>query len=93
MMDRRAFVTMVGWSILAAPLAAESQPAGKVYRMGFLGNSTAALEANLVGHSARACASWATSRDRISSSSIDGRKGSTNGFPSSSRSCSSRRWR
>jgi len=49
MMDRRAFVTMVGWSILAAPLAAESQPAGKVYRIGFLGNSTAALEANLVG--------------------------------------------
>ncbi|OGA67271.1 MAG: hypothetical protein A3F77_06660 [Betaproteobacteria bacterium RIFCSPLOWO2_12_FULL_67_28] len=33
----------------AAPLAAEAQPAGKVPRIGFLGNSTAALEANLVG--------------------------------------------
>jgi putative ABC transport system substrate-binding protein len=35
--------------LLAAPLAAEAQQAGKVYRLGFLGNSTAALEANLVG--------------------------------------------
>ena len=34
---------------LAAPLAAEAQPAGKVHRIGFLGNSTAALEAHLVG--------------------------------------------
>lgn len=33
----------------AAPLAAEAQPAGKLPRIGFLGNSTAALEANLVG--------------------------------------------
>jgi len=36
-------------SLLAAPLAAGAQPAGKVYRIGFLGNSTEALEANLVG--------------------------------------------
>jgi putative ABC transport system substrate-binding protein len=34
---------------LAAPLAAGAQEAGKIYRVGFLGNSTAALEANLVG--------------------------------------------
>jgi putative ABC transport system substrate-binding protein len=33
----------------AAPLTAEAQQAGKVHRIGFLGNSTAALEANLVG--------------------------------------------
>ena len=32
-----------------APLAAEAQPAGNVHRIGFLGNSTAALEAHLVG--------------------------------------------
>ena len=32
-----------------APLAAWAQPAGKVHRIGFLGNSTAALEAHLVG--------------------------------------------
>ena len=34
---------------LAAPLAVEVQPAAKVPRIGFLGNSTADLEANLVG--------------------------------------------
>jgi len=33
----------------AAPFAVQAQPAGKVFRIGFLGNSTAALEANLVG--------------------------------------------
>ena len=33
---------------IAAP-SGDAQPAGKVYRIGFLGNSTAALEANLVG--------------------------------------------
>ncbi len=34
---------------LATPLAAGAQPVGAVHRIGFLGNSTAALEANLVG--------------------------------------------
>jgi putative tryptophan/tyrosine transport system substrate-binding protein len=36
MMDRRAFITMVGGSFLAAPLVVEAQPAGKVSRIGFL---------------------------------------------------------
>jgi putative ABC transport system substrate-binding protein len=36
-MDRRAFITMVGGSILAAPLAMEAQQAGKMYRIGWLG--------------------------------------------------------
>ncbi|OGK95810.1 MAG: hypothetical protein A3D33_15585 [Candidatus Rokubacteria bacterium RIFCSPHIGHO2_02_FULL_73_26] len=35
--------------ILLGPLAAQAQQTGKPYRIGFLGNSTAALEANLVG--------------------------------------------
>jgi putative ABC transport system substrate-binding protein len=48
MMDRRAFIYAVAGGVLA-PLAAEAQRAGKVYRIGFLGNSTPALEANLVG--------------------------------------------
>jgi putative ABC transport system substrate-binding protein len=36
-------------AFVSAPFAADAQQAGKVYRIGFLGNSTAALEANLVG--------------------------------------------
>jgi putative ABC transport system substrate-binding protein len=36
-------------ALLTTPCAAEAQQAGKVYRIGFLGNSTAALEGNLVG--------------------------------------------
>ena len=48
-MDRRAFLATLTGSLLAAPLAAEGQPAGKGHRIGFLGNSTAALEASLVG--------------------------------------------
>jgi putative ABC transport system substrate-binding protein len=39
----------IAGGLLAVPLAAEGQQTGKVYRIGFLGNSTAALEANLVG--------------------------------------------
>jgi putative ABC transport system substrate-binding protein len=35
-MDRRAFITVVGGSILVAPLAAEGQQAGNVYRIGIL---------------------------------------------------------
>jgi hypothetical protein len=34
-MNRRAFVTGLG-AVLAAPLAAEAQQTGKVYRIGFL---------------------------------------------------------
>ena len=48
-MDRRTFIGVVAGRLLAVPVAAEAQPAGRVYRIGFLGNSTAALEANLVG--------------------------------------------
>ena len=48
-MDRRTFIGVVAGRLLAVPLAAEAQPAGRVYRIGFLGNSMAALEANLVG--------------------------------------------
>ena len=44
---RRQFLFAAG-ALLIARLA-RAQPAGKVFRIGFLGNSTAALEANLVG--------------------------------------------
>ena len=48
-MERRTFMAMLTGGIVVSPLAAEAQRAGKVYRVGFLGNSSAALEANLVG--------------------------------------------
>jgi putative tryptophan/tyrosine transport system substrate-binding protein len=45
-MRRREFLGALGGAAVAWPLAAQAQ---KVYRIGFLGNSTAVLEANLVG--------------------------------------------
>jgi ABC-type uncharacterized transport system substrate-binding protein len=47
-MDRRAFITFVGGSILAAPLAAEAQSAEKMYRIGYLGNASALAQAKRV---------------------------------------------
>jgi putative ABC transport system substrate-binding protein len=47
-MNRRDTVLAL-LALSGAPLAAEAQQAAKVPRIGFLGNSTAALEANLVG--------------------------------------------
>jgi hypothetical protein len=35
-MERRAFIGMITGGFLAAPLAAEAQQAGKVYRIGYL---------------------------------------------------------
>ena len=48
-MDRRRFLLTSLAGALAVPLAAQAQQTDNVYRIGFLGNSTAALEANLVG--------------------------------------------
>ena len=47
-MKRREFITLLGGAT-AWPLATLAQQATKVARIGFLGNSTATLEANLVG--------------------------------------------
>src|SRR5262245_54503875 len=38
-MDRRTFLGTVGTGLLAAPLAAEAQQAGKTYRIGWLGDT------------------------------------------------------
>ena len=35
-MDRRAFISTLAGSLLAAPLAAQAQPVRKVYRIGLL---------------------------------------------------------
>ena len=49
MISRRAFVASAASGLLALPLAAAAQPARSPRRIGFLGNSTETLEANLVG--------------------------------------------
>jgi hypothetical protein len=46
-MRRREFIAVLGGAT-ALPLAARAQ-APRIWRVGFMGNSTAALEANLVG--------------------------------------------
>ncbi len=46
-MDRREFVGTLAGGLLAAPFAAEAQPSGKVWRIGWLGDGTrAARESN-----------------------------------------------
>src|SRR6185312_1739645 len=45
-MQRREFITLLGGTAVAWPLAAHAQ--SKIFRIGFMGNSTSALEANLV---------------------------------------------
>jgi putative ABC transport system substrate-binding protein len=48
-MNRRTFLSVLVSATVVPPLIAEAQQSGKVPRIGFLGNSTAALEANLIG--------------------------------------------
>ena len=46
-MRRREFITFLGGAVTVWPLAGRAQD--RVPRIGFMGNSTAALEANLIG--------------------------------------------
>ena len=47
-MRRRDFIKAIAGLTAASPLAAHAQQAAKVPRVGFMGNSTEALEANLI---------------------------------------------
>jgi hypothetical protein len=67
-MDRRTLlVGSIG--LLAAPLVAEAQQAGKVARLGYLFLGAAGAESNTVEGSGRACAISGTARARPSTSS------------------------
>jgi putative ABC transport system substrate-binding protein len=48
-MRRREFITLLGGAAVVWPLPLSAQQPAKVPRIGFLGNSTATLEAHLVG--------------------------------------------
>jgi len=48
-MQRREFITLRSGIVAAWPLAARAQQPAKIPRIGFLGNSTATMEANLIG--------------------------------------------
>jgi putative ABC transport system substrate-binding protein len=45
---RRKLVIALGAGLLAAPFAAFAQPAGKMFQIGYLGNSTPTMESSLV---------------------------------------------
>ena len=80
-MERRTFLALVSGSLLAAPLAAEAQQAGKVFRIGILGN-VPPTDPEVRGsgeHSSRGCAISATPRVRTSRSSTDRQKESSSG--------------
>ena len=47
-MDRRAFIGTLAGSVLAAPLAAEAQQPGKVYRIGYLSSSRSSANPQLL---------------------------------------------
>jgi putative ABC transport system substrate-binding protein len=48
MMDRRTFLTGTGAVLLSTPLVAEAQQAGKVFRIGVLGHSSASASAGRI---------------------------------------------
>jgi hypothetical protein len=48
MISRRAFIGTIAGGLFAAPLAAEAQPAGKVYRIGSLGPGSPAPANNFL---------------------------------------------
>jgi len=83
-LKRREFISLLG-GLAAWPLAAlAQQPAAKVPRIGFLGNSTAELEANLVGPFRNGLRALGHEEGATSSSNIYGRKESMSAFPHSS---------
>ena len=77
-MKRREFIALLGCAAAALPLAAAAQP--KIPRIGFMGNSTAALEANLLDAFREGLQDLATRKAAILSLNTAGRMGSMTGF-------------
>ena len=64
MLDRRTFRAGTGAVLLAAPLVAEAQQPGKVYRIGVMIGPPFPLPRTSSTHSGRGSANWAGSRGK-----------------------------
>jgi hypothetical protein len=80
-MERRTVLALLPSSLLAAPLAAEAQQAGKVWRIGFLGVATRLARARRRAFRSD-LGSHGYSRVGTSRSSFGGRRGDTIACPS-----------
>src|SRR5512144_923971 len=83
MIDRRVFLSALSGGLLAAPLAADAQQAGKVYRVGYMGVVSRQSAEPLV---------LIFQRGGISSSNGAGPTGRWSGFLASRRSWPSSTW-
>ena len=74
-MDRRAFLSTLTGGLLAAPLAAGAQQAGKVYRIGYLPFSTCPVPPYEDDPVRQRSVVWGTSKTATSSSNAEPQRG------------------
>ena len=83
MIDRRTFLVGTGAVLLAAPLAAEAQSAGKAPRIGYLSMFSSSNPYPPARHSGKDCTTSAGSRVRTSLSNGDLLRAMLDGSPTS----------